>query len=134
MLPRVSAFVRSAWRHSILWAPPIIYAAVIFHFSSESNPLPELTTRIWDKALHAAEYAGLAMLLSRALWGEGFSRGRSMALALFVASAYGASDEWHQLFVPGRDSSVLDWMADTIGAAVGSAWVLSRRDLQPAKP
>jgi VanZ family protein len=38
-----------------------------------------------------------------------------------AASAYGVSDEFHQSFVAGRDSEVLDWVADTVGAAVGAA-------------
>jgi VanZ family protein len=117
----MSARVRSWWRHIVLWVPPILYAAVIFHFSSESNPLPQLTTRVWDKALHAIEYGGLAVLLSRAFRGEGIARARSIIFALVTASVYGATDELHQLFTPGRDSSVLDWTADTAGAVIGSA-------------
>ena len=38
-----------------------------------------------------------------------------------LASLYGATDEFHQSFVPGRDSDVLDWVADTLGAALGAA-------------
>ena len=31
--------------------------------------------------------------------------------------AYGATDEWHQSFVPGRSTELADWIADTAGAA-----------------
>jgi len=93
---------------------------LIFHFSSESNPLPALTAVVWDKALHAIEYAGLAFLLCRALVGEGLGWSAAIGLALVLASAYGASDEWHQLSVPGRDSDVHDWVADTVGGGLGS--------------
>jgi VanZ family protein len=109
------------WRHVSLLVPPVVYAALIFHFSSESNPLPALTSVIWDKALHISEYAGFAFLVCRALRGVGVAQWRSFTLALLIASAYGTSDEWHQLFVPGRDSDVLDWTADTIGGAFGVA-------------
>ena len=34
----VRVFVGSLVRHAYLWVPPIIYAALIFHFSSETNP------------------------------------------------------------------------------------------------
>lgn len=33
--------------------------------------------------------------------------------------AYGASDEIHQMFVPGRTPSLADWGADIIGVALG---------------
>lgn len=35
---------------------------------------------------------------------------------LGFCSAYGALDEWHQSFVPGRDADLLDWTADVAGA------------------
>ena len=111
---------RSAWRHAFLWIPPIVYAALILSLSSQSNPLPALTSLMWDKALHTAEYAGMAFLVCRALRGEGVRRWRSVALAILIASAYAATDEWHQLFVAGRAADVLDWTADTIGGVIGA--------------
>lgn len=35
---------------------------------------------------------------------------------LIFTSLYGASDEFHQYFVPGRDCEFFDWVGDTIGA------------------
>jgi VanZ family protein len=93
----------------------------IFHFSSEPDPLPQLTQTVWDKLLHVVEFAGLAWLLCRALRGEGVAWTAATLLALGATSIYAASDEWHQAFVPLRNSDVLDWVADTIGAAVGAA-------------
>jgi VanZ family protein len=40
--------------------------------------------------------------------------------AAVIASAFGATDEVHQSFVPGRNADVADWVADTLGAAVGA--------------
>ena len=37
---------------------------------------------------------------------------------MLIVSAYAASDEWHQSFVPGRASEAADWIADTAGAIV----------------
>ena len=37
--------------------------------------------------------------------------------ALVLAVLYGATDEFHQSFVPGRDMSVSDLMVDLIGAS-----------------
>src|SRR2546422_3108084 len=85
----------------LLWVPPIVYAALIFYFSSQSDPLPALTEAVWDKALHAIEYGGLAVLLCRAWRGEGYGWPAACAFGVFVACAYALSDEWHQGLVPG---------------------------------
>lgn len=60
----------SGMRRATLWLPVFVYMALIFHFSSESAPLPALTALVWDKALHLTEYAGLGLLLCRALRGR----------------------------------------------------------------
>ena len=96
-----------------LWAPVVLWAAVIFAFSA----VPDLGTGLgtWDlvlrKAAHLTEYAVLGALLVRAL--------RSTPLALLAGSAYAATDEVHQIFVSGRQGSPLDWLIDTIGVAAG---------------
>lgn len=108
-------------RRASLWLPPLVYMAAIFHFSSESHPLPMLTEHVWDKLLHTIEYVGLAVLLFRALDGEGLGWRRSAILTVLLVSAYGASDEWHQSFVPLRDSDVMDWLTDTLAGAIGAA-------------
>ncbi len=92
----------------------------IFHFSSESQPLPVLTEHVWDKALHVIEYGGLGALLYRALRGEGLGWVAAFVAATVATSAYGVSDEWHQSFVPLRDASVRDWFADMLGGAIGA--------------
>jgi VanZ family protein len=40
---------------------------------------------------------------------------------LIVVSVCGASDEFHQAFVPGRYVEFFDWLADTIGGCVGAS-------------
>jgi VanZ family protein len=112
--------VHAQLRRWILWGPVVLYGILIFHFSSESDPLPGLTSLVWDKALHATEYAGFALLLCRALRGEGLAWSRSVALAVILAGVYAATDEWHQLFVPERSADIADWLADMAGATAGS--------------
>ena len=97
--------------------------------------MPELTALAWDKALHAAEYAGFALFVCRALRGEEVRSWRRFAIT--IVGLYAASDEWHQLFVPGRDAAALDWVADAIGCAVGVAAYSSVEaftGLTPASP
>jgi VanZ family protein len=94
--------------------------AVIFYLSSQADPLPELTSAVWDKALHFVEFAGLAVLLGRAFVGEGSSPGRAFLAAVVVASLYAASDEVHQIWVQGREPALRDWLAGSIGSVAGA--------------
>ena len=96
-----------------LWAPVVLWAAVIFALSSVSDLGTGLGT--WDlvlrKLAHAAEFAVLGGLLLRAL--------RDERAALLAGIAYAISDELHQHFVPGRVGSPLDVAIDSVGVAVG---------------
>jgi VanZ family protein len=108
------------WRAVLALLPAVAYAAAIYWLSSRPNPFPFLPALLWDKLLHALEYAVLAALLVPALRSLGLAPPRAFWVALAAASAYGASDEIHQAFVPGRLADVLDWLADSAGAAVGA--------------
>jgi len=96
-----------------LWAPVVLWAAVIFAFSS----VPDLGTGLgtWDlvlrKLAHAAEFAVLGALLLRATDRAG--------LAFALGTLYAVSDELHQVFVPGRMGSPLDIAIDIVGVACG---------------
>ncbi len=92
--------------------------AIYFVSALPTAPLPP---EVSDKSAHLLAYLGLAGLAARATAG-GLGNAlspRGAALALVIASGYGAFDEWHQSLVPGRSPDVLDWYADTIGAAIG---------------
>jgi VanZ family protein len=110
-------------RAALLWLAVAAYCGAIFALSAMESPLPAVTVRVWDKLLHAVEYAGLGGLLCLALASAAPRlRPRDLLLAAaLLAAAYGASDEWHQSFVPGRDASALDWLADAAGALLGAA-------------
>jgi len=97
--------------------------ALIFYLSSQSDPAPAVTSLIWDKGLHFGAYAMLGVLFGRALTGEGLDPWIATIGAVMLASAYGASDEVHQMFTPLRQADVRDWIADTAGASVGAAAV-----------
>ena len=108
-----------------LWAPVIAYMALIFFISAQ--PQPPLPSQITDKQGHSLGYMGLAIITGRALAG-GLANGASLgasAGAWLIASAYAATDEWHQSFVPGRSADLHDWYADAIGSLLGAGacWV-----------
>lgn len=121
---------RARWLRGLsLWGPPALYALAIFGLSSLSAP-PAPPQQLSDKHVHALAFAGLALMLVRALANARWSdvTVATGVQAAVVAIAYGATDEWHQSFVPGRHAELLDLAADAVGviAAVGllcaAAW------------
>ena len=82
------------------------------------------------KTAHAAGYAILAALLWNALGRSPSGWNRVTARrAIFITSAYAATDEIHQAFVPGRSALVGDVCLDTAGGILGIylIWWIGRR-------
>jgi VanZ family protein len=103
-----------------LWAPVVLYMGLIFYASAQPEvPLPPGLT---DKPTHSLAYTGLGVLVVRALAG-GLGARIDVATALLgivLTTAYGMTDEFHQMFVPGRSAEVKDLFADAIGAVLGA--------------
>ena len=68
---------------------------------------------------HFCEYLAFGALLANALRLH-MPHGRALVCAVILASAYGVTDEVHQLFVPMRSCDPADWAVDTVAAAVGA--------------
>ncbi len=115
-----------SFRRNLVW--PILFAAVVVGASHRSQVASPHIANI-DKLAHFAVYGMLATLTCRL--GNGW---RAAWLALAMTSLFGATDEVHQSFVPGRMASMADWVADTLGAllAVGlyRGWTPYRRLLE----
>ena len=100
------------------WGPAALWAAVLFLLSElqlqgSGVGLPGGA----DKLVHGGLYFILGLALA---WGKvrtGFTG--PAILLLVIGAGYGALDEWHQSFVPGRDVSVGDWMANSVGVMLG---------------
>lgn len=119
-------------RRVSLWAPVVLYMALIFALSSMSRP-PDVPASLGDKGGHALLYSGLAALMVRALAG-GWLRplGAGIALAAAVLSTgYGATDEIHQMFVPLRTPDLADLAADAVGSAAAVAFLYAVHALRP---
>ena len=99
----------------------MVYMAVIFYVSSlHDAPLPQGMS---DKSAHWLGYTGFSVTIVRALAG-GLPRAitaRTALTAVLLATAYGATDEFHQMFVAGRSAELRDLTADGLGAIVGAA-------------
>ncbi len=114
--------------------PPVLWALLIFIVSSipgsELEP-PDIFQS--DKIAHLGVYFVLAFLVYRALKAEGLFpqlTSRAPLVTLIVVAVYGASDEFHQVFVPGRSVDFFDWLADFLGGVLCILVVtyLSRRN------
>jgi VanZ family protein/UDP-2,3-diacylglucosamine pyrophosphatase LpxH len=109
-------------RRTWTWAPPALIATAIVWLSHQSKlPTAGLLIAPWDKVAHILAFASLAFTLDRA-----FRKSRHdwpmyrRHLWVFLGvTLFGAMDEWHQSFVPGREVSGLDWLADVVGAKLG---------------
>ena len=85
---------------------------------------------------HFAEFFLLGLALMNALRLH-LTLPKACMLSTLIASLYGASDEFHQIFVPARTCDPADWLVDTIAALLGALlfWTIftiwqKRRDSQ----
>lgn len=141
-----SFFIRH--RAGLRWLPALLLAAAIFAFSatpgeevSQSYRLLETAAQIvtptaapaqpaaasvppaidWLKAGHAIGYfwlgvSALYALSARSRW--------SPSIALSLCCLYSFTDEFHQIFTPGRSASARDILIDTVAALAGVAIML----------
>lgn len=85
-----------------------------------SPPAPDMGFELQDKVLHIAAYTlfGTALGLAVRGWHPEYSRGRTILVVIIGTALFGIYDEVHQSFIPFRNSSVADWIADCIGACL----------------
>ena len=103
-IARVAAFI---------WTALLVAAAAV---PGDRVTLPS-NSDLWA---HGAGYAVHAFLTCLAVT-RGRSRVRATAMAAIATIVLGAATEVLQAFVPARDPSLADWLADAVGAASGAA-------------
>jgi VanZ family protein len=72
-------------------------------------------------------YAVFGWLLSRSFGALVPNRRRVVFLVLLLGTAYAASDELHQKFVPGRCADGFDFLADAFGLALSQTAVYIKK-------
>lgn len=104
------------------------YLLAVFLVSNISGKtLSDLGFDIWDKAAHFTQYIPIGFLTAGFLAHRpGFpsSVPLAAATALGCVAVFGGLDEIHQYFVPGRESSIFDVLADFLGGGLGAAFGL----------
>jgi len=136
------------------WIAVLVWAGVIFTFSTNSFSgahtgryimailhiiLPHARNQtllaihaVIRKSAHFIEYFVFGLLLLRAVqYPEHGWKLRWAILAVAIAAVYAASDEFHQVYVPGRTASPWDSLLDTCGAIVAQFAVWVRFRLRP---
>ena len=126
-------FVASSDRESAPRSSRIIAPLVLWLFPHASKQTVEGAVTAVRKSAHLTEYAVLALLFWRAFrkpvkndprpWSW-----RLAGIGLLGVMLYAATDEVHQLFVPGRFGTFHDVLIDTTGGALGLAalWAWGR--------
>lgn len=140
---------QTAIRKRLFGVAAVLWMAVIFLFSSQpadestqtslwvgrgictlmipdySLKTPEEQTALAEriefpvrKGAHMTEYAILAVFLFGTLAGEAVE-GSVVIWSVVLVALYASTDEFHQLFVPGRSGQLRDVLIDSCGAAAG---------------
>lgn len=119
----------------ISWCLVILCMGIIFYFSAqdgdESQALSDsikivfgipVRVSVLRKIAHFVEFAGLSVLVFNA-FRQTFGH-CCPYLSFFVTAAYAATDELHQLFVPGRAGMLTDILIDSFGAAAAIGFIM----------
>lgn len=93
----------------------------VFHISSASELLmyAEQVHTLVRKMAHFMEYAVLGFFSCRAVLCDVKDRKMAAVIAQAFCTCYAATDEIHQIFVPGREGKILDVGIDSLGALTG---------------
>lgn len=120
------------------YLPPLALVVLIYYFSSIpdlKSGFPSTFDLILRKIAHMIEYGLLVILLLRMFFNnekikEDLKKGNAsqqnmlyreiIAAGILVSLLYALSDEFHQVFVPGRSGSLWDAGIDFVGIVLGT--------------
>jgi VanZ family protein len=106
-----------------VWAPAAAWASVLFLLSAVPDLRAGFGIPYGDKFGHLALYGVLGVALA---WGRNRAPGViPHVLLLALGALYGISDEFHQMYVPGRQPDFVDWIADVVGLSIGYGTTLA---------
>lgn len=113
------------------FVPMIFIMGTIFFLSHQPGDSLQLSPFPgWDKVAHMTVYG---LLAGSIIYGFSPSFRQSnphtvMLLTVSICFFYGISDEWHQSYIPNREQSLADIVADLCGGvSVCVIWFLGRK-------
>ena len=117
----------------IIHGPTVIWGLTILVLTSiPTLKPPDLGVSFSDKLAHAGVYSVFAMLLLRSFHHGLKTINRTSLFCFLTGIAFGAIDELHQLFIPGRYAEWVDYGADVLGVGlVVLGYIVWRRIYQP---
>ena len=103
--------------------PALVWMLFIFTVSAiPATKVPSLIFQT-DKLVHGCVFFMQCWLFHVAFRFQEIPslKSNSLMIAIILTSMLGATDEFHQMFTPGRTVDFFDWLADTIGALLYAA-------------
>ena len=114
--------------NKLSWIITIFIAIIIFYVSSLTFAPGPLRGFPWKPiAYHFYAFLFLAAFLLISLNRGKIENKKFIFIAIIIALVYGVSDEFHQLFVPGRACSFSDFLTDSAGILFASTLYLLLR-------
>ncbi|BCS80375.1 VanZ family protein [Anaerocellum diazotrophicum] len=109
-------FSKSVTKHIIKATQKVIVPNS--YIKSRKNIITKLNNLV-KKYAHVVMYLVLGILVINAFVVSGIRGCKAIIFSLIFCLFYAASDEIHQLFVPGRGAKATDVLIDGIGALIG---------------
>jgi len=79
--------------------------------------------RVIRKWAHKIVYFQLGVLLVLSIINTRFTNKKTYLLSFIAATIYGATDEFHQMFIPGRGPLLSDVYIDSVSALTGVIFI-----------
>ncbi len=87
---------------------------------NKKNDVLNTIEKVIRKLAHFSEYTFLGILLMSLMSTYNLKQINKFVLSIGIGFLYACSDEFHQLFVPGRTAKFTDVLIDTSGVIAGS--------------
>lgn len=125
------------YKSIFIYLPLVVYWIILFTLTTiPADKMPQLFAN-QDKVEHLLAYFVLAFLLAFTLSFQNKIKllsSRAVLFTVIFVAAYGALDELHQMFIPGRECDFYDWLSDLIGGSLGALAALYILNKFPIKP